>query len=118
MPTSSYQASRDRQAELETAKQRLNDELNKGIKAPDVSKAAKAYADLYKQNRQPKGSERRSAKTGDVTFKTASSKQDPATSWVLPPKEQDMTGVLMDINANLRSTIEEIVRQAIMKYGA
>jgi len=116
MPSTSYQVAQDRQAQLEAAKQRLNDEIGKGIQSPDVSRPARAYADAYRQNRQPKHSERRSARSNDVSFKTVSSKQDPSTSWVLPPKEQDMTGTLMNINANLRSSIEEIVRQAIMKY--
>lgn len=114
---SSYEAVRDRQANLDLAKQKLNDDLSKGSGAPDVLAPARSYAEAFKQNRIPNRAERRQPRSGNVSIKTVSSKQDPSRQWVLPPKEHDMTGALMNINANLRATIEEIVRQTITKYG-
>ena len=53
--------------------------------------------------------------TGPQEFRTATSKQDSNTSWVLPPKERDMTIVLTDINRQLErdivTTVTSIVRQ-------
>lgn len=114
---SSYETIRDRQADLDLAKQRLNDDLSKGSGVSDVLAPARSYAEAYKLNRTPKRSERRLGQSGSVSIKTVSSKQDATRQWVLPPKDHDMTGALMNINANLRATIEEIVRQTISKYG-
>lgn len=58
------------------------------------------------------------AKTGKqgIKFRTVSSKQDPATQWVQPAKNRDMTPTVNDINMRLRETIENIVVSIVQRY--
>lgn len=118
VPKNSYQASQDRQSALDDAKQRIKDEVGKAIQSPNVNKAASSYAEAYRQNRVQKIDNQHSGSVGVPEIRTASSKQNPQTQWVMPGKDADFTGALMDINANLRATIEEIIRQITAKYGA
>lgn len=118
MGTSSTQAVEQRASELEIAKQKVNDEVLSQSIMPDPMTAAKSYADAYRSARQPKKDRTRTQATGPVDIVTASSKQNPATQWVLPAKDFDMTATLADINANLQQTIEEIIRSTIARYTA
>ncbi len=49
-------------------------------------------------------------------FKTASEKQDPNTAWVIPAKEMDMTGYLMDINKRIQESIYQSVMFIVESY--
>jgi hypothetical protein len=49
-------------------------------------------------------------------FRTASTKQDPAVSWVIPAKEMDMTGFLMDMNKRIEDTISDSIILIIDSY--
>ncbi len=49
-------------------------------------------------------------------FRTASSKQDPNTNWVLPKKEMDFTDDLNQVNSELREAVETIVSGVIQSY--
>jgi hypothetical protein len=42
-----------------------------------------------------------STRSSDVEFRTASDKQDPHTSWVIPAKQADMTDYIRDLNRQL-----------------
>lgn len=49
-------------------------------------------------------------------FRTASSKQDPNTQWVIPARDLDMTGFLMDINKRIQDEIYHSVNTIISEY--
>jgi hypothetical protein len=57
-----------------------------------------------------------SLKTGEQEFRTASSKQNPGTSWVRPPKDMDLTSIVLEVNAHLRSEIQIVVDRVVYKY--
>lgn len=78
----------------------------------DAQKAitAERYeAALAQYNRvKPKGSK--------VEFRTATSKQNRATQWVLPAKEKDFTEDLAEINNMLRNDYDDLVLGIIRSY--
>jgi len=50
------------------------------------------------------------------SFRTASSKQDPNTSWVIPKKDMDMTSFLRDLNHSMAGDIANTISSIIEKY--
>lgn len=54
--------------------------------------------------------------TGEQEFRTASSKQDPGSSWVRPPKDMDITGIVLEVNSHLNSEIQLLVDRIYYKY--
>jgi len=56
------------------------------------------------------------APTGSQIFRTASSKQDPQTQWVQSAKEKDFTEDVAAINQNLRSSLDDSIRDIINSY--
>lgn len=54
--------------------------------------------------------------TKQVEFRTASSNQDPNTSWVIPAKELDLTGYLMDMNKRVQDSIYSSVMLIVESY--
>ena len=116
MPVSSYQLSVDMSKEQELKKQSLRDEIKGTIGLRKITKAADAYVDSYASTRSKKKEQRQSIRSADVEIRTASSKQDPATRWVIPPKEMDLTSGLTDINSRLRNNIENTVIDIIRRY--
>lgn len=116
---SSYHAAEERQAQLQESRKQILDDINRSAASPDVTKSASSYIDAFKQTRPPSNSNKheRSTSVGPVTIRTASSKQNPSSSWVLPAKEADMSNVIAEINDRLRNSILEVIRQTLMKYG-
>ena len=114
--TSSDQVQQDRQVMLEVAKNNFAGKQTNSTHTPDITGATSSYVNSYDDLRYKTDRNKSNQVKEDVTFKTASSKQNPQTQWVLPPKEQNMAGIIMNINANLQNALEEIVRQAIDKY--
>jgi hypothetical protein len=51
-----------------------------------------------------------------VVFRTASSNQDPNSSWVIPEKEADMTSIIAEINSRIRSGTDDIINSVMNKY--
>lgn len=49
-------------------------------------------------------------------FRTATSKQNPATQWVIPPKDRDMTVILADINRALETNILNTINSIVSQY--
>lgn len=49
-------------------------------------------------------------------FRTASDKQDENTQWVIPAKEMDLTGYLMDMNKRIQDSIYSSVMFIIESY--
>lgn len=52
----------------------------------------------------------------DVEIRTASEKQDPNTSWVIPAREMDMTGYIMDMNRRIQESINYSIDLIIDSY--
>jgi hypothetical protein len=55
-------------------------------------------------------------KEGPVEFRTASSKQDPNRSWVIPPKEADMTLIIESVNRRISMEIDQAISDTINRY--
>jgi len=55
-------------------------------------------------------------KESKVNFRTATSKQNRATQWVLPEKEKDFTEDLQEINSMLQDEHDNIVKSIIQSY--
>lgn len=51
-----------------------------------------------------------------VNFRTATSKQNRNTQWVLPAKEKDFTEDIRDINELLRESHDDIITRIIREY--
>jgi hypothetical protein len=65
------------------------------------------HANMYK-NMAPKGSK--------VEFRTASSKQDRNSNWVMPEKIKNFTEELNDINSSLEISRDQIILDIIRSY--
>lgn len=78
----------------------------------DAQKAimAQRYEDSLKQYKAiaPSGSK--------VNFRTATSKQDRNTQWVIPAKDKDFTEDLKVINDNLGESIKDTIENIIRSY--
>jgi hypothetical protein len=91
---------------------------NKKTKTPihtnifDAQKAiaAERYANALSQYSKvaPKGSK--------AKFRTATSKQNRASQWVLPAKEKDFTADLQEINVALSDSHDDIILRVIKTY--
>lgn len=53
---------------------------------------------------------------GPKEFRTASSKQNASTAWVIPAKQRDMTQVLVDLNRRLEGDIQLTVQSIVKQY--
>jgi len=56
------------------------------------------------------------APQGAPKFRTATSKQDSNTQWVMPEKEKDFTWDLVEINDNLQKEVDNIILWTIKEY--
>lgn len=63
----------------------------------------------------PKGPEAGNA-MGSPSFRVASSKQDPNSTWVQPEKDLDMSSTIMEINLRIRQQIDHICDDVIDLY--
>ena len=50
-------------------------------------------------------------------YRTATSKQDPATQWVKPARDINITNDLMDINSRMSAQITNVTQSIIHRYG-
>jgi len=53
--------------------------------------------------------EKTTVSTGQPNFRTASSKQDRSTQWVIPARQADLTPAIADINAMMAGDMERVV---------
>lgn len=54
---------------------------------------------------------------GGKEFRTATSKQNAATQWVLPMQDKDFTETVDSINTQLTSSMDDIIREIIQNYA-
>jgi len=67
-------------------------------------------AGMHQKAIAPKGS------VGKAQFRTATSKQDPASKWVIPAQNKNFTDDVMDLNKNIDQTMDEIIARIIDSY--
>lgn len=90
---------------------------NRGSSSPDVMRGMDTLSAMQAISKSRQKIDKYPASsTGQVDFRTASSKQDPSTQWVNPGREADMTRDVQNINANLHDSIDSIILQIISKY--
>jgi len=80
---------------------------------------ASHWRDIIKSKAQQHTSSvqsKRTERAANPEFRTASEKQDPQTQWVIPAKEMDMTGYIMDMNKQIHDGIYESVMFIISSY--
>lgn len=115
-------SSGDVAVDMAAAQQVARDALKnkKGTSNGDPLQASNLFSGLaqakdFMANKRKLREER--TESGETTeFRTASSKHNPATQWVVPPKDRDMTVFLADINRNLESKIQQIVMDIVKQY--
>lgn len=49
-------------------------------------------------------------------FRTATSKQDPNSRWVIPAKDKDFADDVRNINQELEANIDEVIREIVRSY--
>lgn len=103
-------------ADVEQRKQILKEARNLTLTAGSgefsgLAKARQLLANKREQERQDSKQPQ-----GEIEYRTASSKQDPNNSWVLPEKKMDMTFILDEINRRLEDDIQNTVRSIVHQY--
>ena len=116
-PRDIFSVLRNRDSMLQEARATLNKEA-----LGNRSNRAQTMANHFRNIVSSKLSERitTKAKTTEIKvkpdFRTASDKQDENTQWVIPAKEMDMTGYLMDMNKRIQESIYTSVTFIIESY--
>jgi hypothetical protein len=87
--------------QLQTNQQDARDRIKQKL---DVARQAAKDAQAAKYNTKY---------SGKVHFKTATSKQNPQTSWVIPGKDKDMTVFLEDLNTRMSRDLDDAISQII-----
>jgi predicted RNA binding protein with dsRBD fold (UPF0201 family) len=82
------------------------------------SARANQMADQFRQElaRTVSARQKHAEAVGAVSFRTASSKQDPKSQWVIPEIDRDMTQYLLDLNDRIKDTVEDAVTVIINSY--
>lgn len=106
-------ANQERKEEVQRRKMERDNARKSGSFRGTTPITGLSRAKAYLNNRASKTTK---IASGAVTFKTATSKQDPNTQWVRPGKKMDMTGVLMDINYRIDQDIESATLNIINQY--
>ena len=88
--------------------------------SPDALKGGDAFAAMMaisssRQKRKPVRHERSNEPV--ISFKTASSKQDPNTQWVHPGRTVNMGSELREINMNMHDNIDRIISDVVRSHG-
>lgn len=110
-----FEDQRALQSKIDTARANIKNELNGSRMS--ATAVAQRFMNSVMIN-TPQRSKYTNRSSGAVSFRTASSKQNPKNDWVLPKKERDMTGFLVDINRNIEHSIDENIRYIIKEYEA
>lgn len=86
----------------------------------DITGSLQEYA-LKRTNSISSANKAVESAAGQPNFRTASDKQDPSTSWVLPEKDIDMTSYIHELNSRILTmsdqTVSDIVNSFYKEYG-
>lgn len=120
--TSSFQAQRERQSLVDSARAALKEDADSGSSAWATSMTDQYRSRLAAGVEQRKQfySARRDAIKKDITqskpeFRVVS-EDSPDDSWVRPRKELDMTAFLMEMNSRIEDNIEHNVSKVVNTY--
>ncbi len=118
-PMGSIEAAIQIDAKAQAAKEARYADRRSQHSSPSPTQAADIFAGTFSIN-WPSSKEVRDNRpkpSGNPEFRTASDKQNPSTSWVLPAQDRDMTRILADINSKLQSDIASATDVIVKKYG-
>jgi hypothetical protein len=117
-PRDIFSVLRSRDSMLQEARRNLNQQaLDK--RSARAQQMAGHWRDIVARKMQERVAVVKPKETTTIKkpeFKTASEKQDPETQWVIPAKEMDMTGFLMDINKRIQDSIYSSVMYIVDSY--
>lgn len=116
MGTSSVDVLKRQQVAADQARLSLKQNRGDNLSAKAHSMANDFRAALARNMDQQRKEKQQSIASGTPKFRTASSKQDPKTMWVLPEKELDMTQFLLDLNDRMRDEIHRSVTIIVNSY--
>lgn len=117
--TSIYEAQREQQAAQQAAREALKTGMGTGVdplSGQAMFSGLAAARDFVARKKQMQDLMNKNNDAGPKEFRTASSKQDPSTAWVIPAKQRDMTQVLVDLNRRLESDIQSTVQSIVRQY--
>lgn len=113
--SSSFDVDKARSAHLEQVKSEIEADIRQGGIGRDIGKAARDYSSSFSAIRDQVKAETRSPKRSN-TIRTVSSKQNPDTQWVIPPKHMDAADILSQVNLRLQDDIEHAKRQIYQEF--
>jgi hypothetical protein len=89
----------------------------RGSLAPDALKGMDIFAAMQAINRSRQQHIEKETDGAPVkAFRTASSKQDANSKWVMPAKSKDVTTPMRDINMRLHDDIDRAIEDVIRRY--
>lgn len=98
------------------AKQDIIDETRQAIREQARNKSLGITRDLRAGVYQKLDRPTSQPHSEDVEFRTASDKQNPGTSWVIPEKDADMTSYINELNQQLIQQATESITDIIESY--
>jgi hypothetical protein len=121
-PSNIFDVYRDRNANVrqeQQDRQRKWDDVRtaNAIDKKSLHFSGLAQAKRYLAKRQAGNKQSAVENKGPVEFRTASSKQDASSDWVLPAKDMNITNILNDINSRLQNEVDNAVTSIVSKYG-
>lgn len=118
MPKDIFDTLQQRDSVLQEARAALNQQSldNRSERAGKMASHWKTVISRKLEERVAANKPQRVATIGKPSFKTASEKQDANTQWVIPAKEMDMTGYLMDMNKRIQDSIYSSVMLIVENY--
>jgi len=92
-------------------------ETNRRTLSPDVMGGVDTFSALQSINTARQKQSNIGQQNGPViNFRTASSKQDPSTQWVMPGKDRDVTAPLREINMRMHDDIDRVIENIIRMH--
>jgi hypothetical protein len=94
------------------------EQTSRGYASPDATKGMSAFASTMNISRVKSSASKNQQRSTEpvIDFRTASSKQDPNTQWVLPGKNKNISNALRQINSSLQDSIDRVIEEIIKKY--
>jgi hypothetical protein len=101
---------RERDKAAQAARQALKDKAS-----GNISERAQAMANQFRQS-MVNSIATKKQEAGETHFRTASSKHDASSQWVIPEINRDMTQYLHELNQNIKDSIDNSILNTIARY--
>lgn len=115
MPADTFSAMRARASAVEQVRESLQ-KYNEELRSAKAGKMAGKFRDIMREKIQKRSTISTQTESSEVKFRTASSKQDVNSDWVIPEKDIDMTEYLYDLNTRIEQSISSSVQLIIESY--